>query len=134
MTPNEARKEYFYSLMRQDLAASERAYRSASGTTVAEDGEFYRLRRLFWQKLVEGLTVEAAIGWFDAEWRAYAQMNNKKVDTAAKFKRGPYEGTSVIHYRWVSPEKVVSSSPHLREMARMADRKVSALERSTATV
>lgn len=97
-------REALLNRARFDGEMADSMIRSPSGADQA-DSEFYRLRRLFWIALWEGFDRVVARDTFIARWRVYAAGQQAKVDAAHKTKRGPYQGQSAIHYRWVPPEK-----------------------------
>ena len=113
VTPEQ--EEKLFVQMRQSGAMAESGYRSMSGADVAGAEIHYIVRRvyvLFW----EGVEREAAIAEGERQWIAYATENNVKVNAAPKTKRGPYQGASVIHYRWTDPGRWSSTGMHLRAM------------------
>lgn len=115
-------RERFYQLARDELRREEYAYHQTgklfSGTDCAE-APFHGYMRQIWITLSQGLHPKLAIEQQDKEWRKYAEQNNAKVEAAVKIKRGPSAGQSVISYRWVCPEKVQSSIPHVYTMWRI---------------
>jgi len=92
--------------------------KSWSGSDQAES-ELPRMQRLFYVAVWSGVDIEDALREGDRTWRAYAAMNNARVEAAPKTRHGLYQGQSCIHYRWVSPEHWVSSEPHLRTMLKI---------------
>ena len=114
----DAQEKKLFEQMRRCGEQHEWMVRSMSGADQAES-ELPRIQRLFYVAIWSGIGVEEAIADCDRQWRAYVQKNNARVDAAPKTKRGPYEGASSIHYRWVSPEHFMSSSVHLRTMVKI---------------
>lgn len=96
--------EELLSRAKGDFQLEESMLRSMSGADQA-DSEYFRLRRLFWLALRDGVPHAEARANLIAAWRAYAEGQQKKVDAAPKIRRGPMSGHSAISHRWVSPEK-----------------------------
>ena len=120
LTPQQ--RERFYQLAREAGEREQYAYHQTgkllSGTDAAE-APYHGCMRLVWIALAKGVPVARAIADADGEWRTYATANNARADAAPKIKVGPSAGQSVISYRWVSPDKVQQSVPHVYTMARL---------------
>lgn len=112
---NEAFKAALCEQMRFEGGMMEHAYKSLSGADVAE-AEKYRLARLVYVDVFQGLDLEESIAKHDAAWRAYAVAQATKVAAAPKIKRGPSAGHSVISHQWVSPEAFALKAIHIRQM------------------
>ena len=109
-------EEKLFAQMRYHDAAYDSMLKSMSGADQA-DAEGERICRLFYGALWEGTDIETALTSCEQMWRDYAEKNNARVNAAPKTSRGPYQGQSVIHYRWTSPERFLHSAIHLRTMA-----------------
>lgn len=119
-TPREAA---FFEEARLAGSMMDSAYRSFSGTDVAE-AEVWGCVRRFYIAVAQGGDVEAAIAAEDVRWRSYATEQEKKVNAAPKTKRGPMSGHSVISHRWVSPDLFQSKGPHLRQMVKIIEARI----------
>jgi hypothetical protein len=114
MTITEKQKEALLAEAARLASAEHDVYRRAmSGADMAEApayGMAARALRAVAGVLPNGVgdcppvTLDEALARADAEWRAYAEKANAKVAAAPKIKRGPYQGASSMHYRWVSPD------------------------------
>jgi hypothetical protein len=76
----------------------------------------YRLSQVFYESVANGLDPEEILAYCDMDWRHYAAVENKKVENAPKFKRGPYAGQSARMDSWVYPDKFSDTRIHLRNM------------------
>ena len=111
----DSQEKLLFEQMRQLGTQHEFMVNSMSGTSQAES-ELPRIQRLFYVAIWSGHGVEESISECDQKWRSYAEKNNARVEAAPKTMRGPYEGASNIHYRWVNPDRFTDSAQHLRAM------------------
>lgn len=112
-------RESMYYLARKSRQREGYAYHQAgkcfSGTDCAE-APLHGIIAKLWCKLAVGNDLEHCLMVADKEWREYATMQNRKVDSAPKIRKGPSSGHSVLSHRWVSPEGFETLIPHLRTM------------------
>ena len=115
-------REAMYDLARRSHEREEYAYHQTgklfSGTDCAE-APLHGIIAKLWCKLAIGNDLERCLQWADKEWREYATVQNRKVDSAPKIHYGPSSGHSVLAHRWVSPEAIESMGVHIRTMYRM---------------
>lgn len=114
--PTEQEKERLFASSRNYSAICERAYKSMSGADVA-DAPKHQFTASALSAIGAGKDVDAVIVLFATKWRTYATENNRKVAEAAKIKRGPRAGQSVIEHRYTNPEAFDSIAIFLRQMA-----------------
>ena len=115
-------REAMYDLARKARQREEYAYHQTdklfSGTDCAE-APLHGIIAKLWCKLAVGNDLERCLTVADKEWREYAGLQNRKVDSAPKIRSGPSSGQSVLSHRWVSPEAIEVMSVHIRTMYRM---------------
>lgn len=114
--PTEQERERLMGAARNYRAIAEHAYKSASGADVA-DAPKHDFTADALGAIGSGKDVEAVIVLFATKWRTYATENNRKVADAAKIKRGPRAGQSVIEHRYTNPEAFDSIAIFLRQLA-----------------
>lgn len=91
-----------------------------SGADTA-DAPRYDLQADAFGCIASGKDVDAVLALCRAKWIAYCEANNAKVENAPRVKRGPYEGTSVIHYRYTSPSAWDAVEVFVRNMLAIAE-------------
>ena len=106
-----------YSGQAMDLGIS--MTRSFSGADQADSEKYIAESRLY-QDMIRGMSFEDAFAKHDAQWRAYAAEQARKVAAAPKIKRGPSSGQSTIGHRWVSPDAFAGKRAHMEFMAKKA--------------
>lgn len=95
----------------------------------------YRLEQVFYESVANGLDVEEILAYCDMDWRHYASAENKKLEAAPKFKRGPYFGQSMRMDSYVYPDKFGDTRIHLRNMVRiLKERAAKGSEKCPASV
>ncbi len=112
----EAQKEELFVLARQAMQRCEFAYRSLSGTDVAE-AEVWSAERRCYTAVAAGESLQARFKIEDAAWRKYAAEQERKVNAAPKLQhKFGSGGQSVIAHQWVSPDLFASKQSHIRFM------------------
>ena len=115
-------RESMYDLARKSRTQEEHSYHQTgklfSGTDCAE-APLHGIVAKLWCKLAVGNSLDRCLTVADREWREYATVQNRKVDSALKIRSGPSSGHSVLSHRWASPEALESMSVHIRTMYRM---------------
>jgi hypothetical protein len=83
------------------------------------DAYLYRLSQVFYENVATGSDVESELETAEANWRKYALEENKKLDAASKFSRGPYVGQSMRMDSYVYPDKFGSTKIHLHNIVKI---------------
>lgn len=81
----------------------------------------YRLEQVFYESVANGLDVEEILAYCDMDWRHYATVQNKELEAAPTFSRGPYKGQSMRMDSYVYPDKFDDAKIHLRTMVRILE-------------
>ena len=103
-------REAVYDLARKARQREEYVYHQTGkllqGTDCAQ-APLHGIVAKLWCRLAVGNNLEHCLTVAAEEWREYAAMNNRKVDSAPEIRNGPSSGHSVLAHRWVSPEAFV---------------------------
>ena len=110
-----ANAEYLLQVARYERDAETAAYKSWSGTDVAE-APIHGMLADTYACIARGKDVEVTLALFEAKWRKYAKEQQARVADAPKIKHGPSSGASVIHHRWVSEEAWETRARHVRAL------------------
>jgi len=92
-----------------------KAYKSFSGADIA-DAPIHGFVADALGCIAQGKQTEAVLALFDSKWRAYADENHAKVNSAPKIKRGPRSGQSSIEHRYVNSDAWQSKASFIRSL------------------
>lgn len=98
-----ADKETLFRYARWNHSREEAAYKSALGADVAEAPVWSMVADTL-AVIAEGADIAETVAYFDAQWKAYATENNKRITEAPKIRHGGRRGQSVISHRYTAPE------------------------------
>ena len=74
-----------------------------------------------YKAMARGVPLAEAIVAEDVKFREAAREVNERVKGASKTERGPYQGQSSMHHRWLNPEGFEHfAHPHMLQMAQRA--------------
>lgn len=118
--PETPKQSALYEMVRQSQALGDSMLKGFSGADRA-DSELYFLEAQVYRDVSQGVPLATAMAKADARWREYAKGQQKKVDEAGKIQRGPMQGQSAAHYKWVDPEHFSHKASHIAFMVHKAE-------------